>query len=522
MSTHLEDLIEALSNPLVYPHSPESIRVVQTHISVVFIAGSRVYKVKKAVDLGFLDFTTLEKRRHFCRQEVALNSRFSEGVYLGVVSIYRSASGINLMGEGEEIEVAVLMRYIPHERTLIRMLEDDRVGGETLDRVAEKIAQIHAKAGTGRHIASFGAPEVIYLNLRENFLQTEPYVGRTLDKELHETISTLALDFLEAHEDLFRKRMEGGFIRDCHGDLHADHVVLLNGIILVDCIEFNDRFRYGDTVSDLSFLLMDLDFHGYPAFADRVMSSYAESSGDPHVRDLLGFYKSYRAFVRGKVLGFTLDEAEVSPAEKEAAVGSAQLYFRLSLSYLKPLPPVLIITMGLSGTGKSYLASRLGTRLGVQPVRSDVERKAIFEIPTDEHRLDKYGEGIYTRSATKLTYGALFQQARRALGKGQSVILDASFLGFEDRQMARETARNEGARFRMIECVAPDEILRERLERRTECVREPSDARWDILQQQKAHFDPIRRDESPDRRIWESTTNANSFLDPFVRELLAT
>lgn len=522
MSTHLEDLIEALSNPGVYAHKTASVEVIQTHISVVFIAGDLVYKVKKPIDLGFLDFTTLEKRRHFCRREVILNSRFSEGVYLGVESIFRDDSGINLRGDGREIEVAVLMRRIPEECTLKWMLENDRVSQELLDRVADRIAAIHAQARSAADIASFGSPEVIYFNLRENFFQTEPYIGRTVDRAVYEAISTLALDFLDTHEDLFRERMKRGFTRDCHGDLHAEHVVFLDGIMLIDCIEFNDRFRYGDTASDLGFLLMDLDFHGYPAFAEGVAGRYAQTSGDPEILKLLGFYKSYRAFVRGKVLGFTLDETEVSDSEKQVAAETAKLYFRLSLSYLEPPPPALIITMGFSGTGKSYLSKRLGRRLNLDPVRSDVVRKKIFGVAPDEHRLDKYGEGFYTPFAKEVTYGALFDQARRSLERGQSIILDASFLCFSDRQTARETARKAGARFRMIECVAPDEDLWQRLQRRSKDIDEPSDARWDVVVHQKEHFDPIRHEELADCRTWDSTSDASSFLASFVRELLAT
>lgn len=522
MSSELQDVITALSDPRTYPHGPESVDIVQTHISVVFIAGDLVYKIKKPLNLGFLDFTSLEKRRHFCCQEVLLNSRFSEGIYLGVVAICRSETGINLKGQGEPIEAAVLMRYIPEERTLRWMLEQDRVTGEMMDSLADRIAAIHGQARTGADIASFGSIEVISLNLRENFTQTEPYIGRTLDADVHRAIALRALDFVVTRKGLFRGRVEQGFIRDCHGDLHADHVVFMNGIVLVDCIEFNDRFRYGDTASDLGFLLMDLDFHGYPAFSGQIASRYAQSADDPNVLELLGFYKSYRAFVRGKVLGFRLDEAEVSREDKESARETARLYFQLSLSYLAPLPPVLIITMGFSGTGKSYLAARLGKRLGAELFRSDVVRRRIFQVPHGEHRLDKFGEGIYRRSAMKLTYGALFDESTKALEHGRSVILDASFLRFEDRESARDIARRAGARFRMIECVAPDEILRERLEKRVGDTEEVSDARWEILQQQKAIIDPIRPEESQALRIWDSTRNINSFLASFVRELLAT
>jgi len=320
----LEALIRALSNPIVYPNQPQSVQVIQTHISVVFIAGKLVYKVKKPLNLGFLDFTTLEKRRHFCEQEVKLNSRFSEGIYLGVVSICQSGSGVNLSGDGEEIEVAVLMSLIPEDRIMTNMLKHDLITGEILDKIADKIAYFHSNAARGPGIASFGSIEVIYQNLRENFDQVIPFVGRTIDEDTYDQISQLSLDFVDLHKELFPDRMKGGFIRDCHGDLHVDHVVILDRIMLVDCIEFNDRFRYSDTVADLAFLLMDLDFQGYPAFAKYLAEKYAHTSGDAGLPNLVRFYQSYRAVIRGKVLGFELDESEISGAERDAAVTTAR------------------------------------------------------------------------------------------------------------------------------------------------------------------------------------------------------
>ena len=329
MTGRLDDLIPTLSDPSIYPHHPDSIQVVQTHISVVFIAGELVYKIKKPLDLGFLDFTTLEKRKYFCQQEVRLNSRFSEGIYLGVEAIHEGPSGINLKGEGAEIEAAVLMRRIPHERLLIGMLHNNQVTPELLDRLADRLAYFHSNAAGGPQITSFGSNHVIYQNLKENFEQTINFIGRTIDAQTHEAVSTLATEFLEKHQSLFRERMERGFIRDCHGDLHLEHVVILDEIMLYDCIEFNDRFRYGDTAADLAFLLMDLDFRGYPAFADRIAGRYAEWSGDREILRLLGFYKSYRAFVRGKVEGFILDEPEVSESERQSAREVAKKYFAL-------------------------------------------------------------------------------------------------------------------------------------------------------------------------------------------------
>lgn len=521
MTARLDKLIRAMSEPSFYPHNPDSVEIVQTHISVVFIAGDLVYKVKKPLNFGFLDFTTPEKRKYFCNQEVVLNSRFSTGIYLGVVPVYESASGLNIRGDGEETDYAVLMKRIPEDRLMINMLDRDEITPEILDRIADRLTYFHSRASTTPQIAGFGSVEVIRQNLTENFTQTQPYLGRTIEPAIHEAIRTRSFAFLKNTRELFEQRMRKGFIRDCHGDLHVDHVVILDGIMLCDCIEFNDRFRYGDTASDLSFLLMDLSFRGFPAFSKRIASRYAETSGDSRVLDLIDFYKSYRAFVRGKVVSFTLDESEISDSEKESAHTTARDYFLMSLaSLLPPPPPTLIITSGLTGTGKSFLSARLGKRLGIEPLRSDVVRKEIFGLSKGEHRLDKYAEGIYTAKATEMTYRALLEIARTCLGKGESVILDASFMRYTDRAQARDIALRSKARFRVIECVAPDEReIRRRLEERRESHADPSDGRWEIFLKQKADYERIRENERTDHRLWDSTTDSNAFLASFVREL---
>ncbi len=521
MSVHLDRLIIAMSEPDLYPHRPDSVLVIQTHISVIFIAGDLVYKIKKPVGFGFLDFTTLEKRRFYCQREVLLNSRFSEGVYLGVVSIHEDSAGINLEGRGRETEVAVLMRRLPEERTMLQMLDRDLITPEILDRLSDRIALIHAAAPTGSPIATYGSFEVIAQNLRENFDQTDAYVERTIDRETRQAVLDLAMDFMRDHRDLFERRMTHGFIKDCHGDLHLDHVVILNGIVLFDCIEFNDRFRYGDTASDLGFLLMDLDFRGFPAFDERISHRYAKAAGDHEILKLLGFYKAYRAFVRGKVLGFTLDEPEVSQAEKESAAQTAAHYFALSLACLMPSPrPALIITAGLTGTGKSFLAEKLGTRLGIQPLRSDVIRKQILGVPPTEHRLDKYGEGIYTSSSTESTYRVLLDGARSALTRGESVILDASFMRRTDRIAARSIALATRSQFRIIECTCPEDVAFQRLKQRARAENEPSDGRREIYEEQIQRFEQAQNDDGPYWRQWDSTTDPNPFLTGLVRELM--
>ncbi len=419
MSAELDRLIKGLSEPSIYPVRPNRVQIIQTHISVVFIAGDLVYKVKKPLNLGFLDFSTLEKRKYMCEREVVLNSRFSHDIYLGVAPIHESDSGFNFDGIGKEVDAAVVMRRVPEDRFMTAMLEKDLVTPTILDRLADRLAYFHSQAQRGSEISAFGAVEVIYGNLKENFDQTAAYVDRTIDRDTYENISDAAVDFLFLREALFHDRVRGGFIRDCHGDLHLDHVLILDGIMFYDCIEFNDRFRYGDTASDLGFLLMDLDFLGFPAYAERITRRYAKYSGDRAIVALLNFYKSYRSFVRGKVLSLALDEPEIGAGEKAALSRQAREHFALALAYFKaPPPPTLIIVSGLIATGKSSLAIQLGKRLGIDVFRSDVVRKRLLHIPTFEHRLDKFGSGVYTPSATELTYAALLDRGPAGPGSG--------------------------------------------------------------------------------------------------------
>jgi uncharacterized protein len=524
VSAELDHLIKSLEDPSLYPVRPDRVEIVQTHASVVFIAGDLVYKVKKPVNLGFLDFSTLEKRQFFCRQEVILNSRFSHDIYLGVAPIsYEDGSGFNFYGMGKEVDAAVVMRRIPEDRFMTAMLEKDLVTPAILDRLADRLAYFHSQARRGPEISAFGAVEVIHGNLKENFDQTAGYVNRTLDKETYEDISAASVDFLFLREALFHDRVRGGFIRDCHGDLHLDHVLILDGIMFCDCIEFNDRFRYGDTASDLGFLLMDLDFQGFPAYAQRITQRYAQYSGDRDIVSLLAFYKSYRAFVRGKVLSFALDEPEISAVAKSALSREAQEHFAFARAYFHaPPPPTLVILTGLIATGKSSLARQLGKRLGIDPFGSDTIRKGIHHIPPFEHHLDKFESGVYTPSATELTYAALLDRARQALDRGESVVLDASFMRYRDRQAAGELARASAARLRIIECTAPDHIIQSRLEKRQLRQDEPSDGRWEIYCEQKTRFEPIRPDEHPYHRVWDSTTDLNTFLRAFVREIMCS
>jgi uncharacterized protein len=522
MNTLFEDVITAMSDPDIYPHRPSSVRVIHTHISVVFVSEDLVYKIKKPLNLGFLDFSDLDKRAYFCNQEVELNRRFSENIYLGVIWIYQGRSGINLDGDGIPVEVAVLMKRIPEDRILLNILGQDKVEPELIDRIADRIAEIHSMSPTNQTISSFGSVEVISQNLQENFTQTLPYIGLTIDSECHRSISRLASDFLDANMSVFEERVRNGFIRDCHGDLHVDHVIVMNGIMLCDCIEFNDRFRYCDTAADIGFLLMDLDYSGFPAFSKTAAERYAKTSGDTGILDLFPFYKSYRAFVRGKVSSFALDEPEIPTGERSTLKDTAQDYFRLALSYFThDSSPILIITMGLTGAGKSFLASKLGVRLGIEILRSDVIRKEIHGVSPLHHQLDNYTVGLYTPEATESTYRSLLERARKCVESGNSVIIDASFLNRKHRILARDLAQALGARFSIIQCSAEDDVVRTRLDARLSDRNESSDGRWEIFLAQKSAFDPISASEADNCRRYDSVENLDSFLAKYVRRIIS-
>ena len=521
MNEHLERLIRSLSDPSVYPHHPDSVRVIQTHISVVFLAGELVYKIKKPLFLGFLDFTTLEKRNFFCHQEVGLNSRFSNNIYLGVVSIFESSSGIvSLGGEGRVIEYAVLMRLIPENKILKNALALDLVSVSTIEKVADSIRYYHSKASRGPQISIFGAPEVITQNIKENFSQTESFIGKTISNETFKFIKYSSLSFVEQKRALLEQRVKEGDIRDCHGDLHLDHVVLLDQIMLVDCIEFNDRFRYSDCLADIAFLLMDLDFSGYPAFSDIVRKQYLIERPDEDCQELLRFYKVYRAYVRGKVQSFTLNEPEIDADYKLKALLTASDYFRLARSYLEPsVEPTLVIMCGLMGTGKSFLASKLALRLGIQSLRSDVIRKLSLGFTNLEHSLDKYREGIYTRESSDKVYSMMLDEAGRRLSRREHVIIDASFQKLSHRIAARRLARKHKAKILLIHCITPDNIIHARLIERIQRLEEPSDGRWELLNLQKSDFDPVGPDEKDGYLEYNPNIDTNKFLTKVATQI---
>jgi len=306
----------------------------QTQMSFLFLTGDYVYKVKKPVDLGYLDYTTLEKRRFFCQQELKLNRRLCPDIYLEVVPIVQHQSKILLGGKGKVVEYAVKMRQLPPQRMMDVLLSKNQVSEGMVRQVAQKLADFHQQAETNAEISSYGDLSTILTNTEENFTQTQKYIGVSISREQYQTIKAYTDSFAEQNIRLFKKRVKEGRIRDCHGDLHSAHICFIDGICIYDCIEFNDRFRYCDVASEIAFLAMDLDYHRRPDLSRHFIDAYVKSSQDEELLKLLHFYKCYRAYVRGKVESFKLDDPHIPEGEKTRALAAARRYFQLAKSYI--------------------------------------------------------------------------------------------------------------------------------------------------------------------------------------------
>jgi len=332
MSSLIDDLLDPLSLPDPTPH----VTLVQTHISMVFMGEDYVYKIKKPVDFGFLDFSSPEKRHRYCEQEVRLNQRLSKGVYLGVLPVTHSEGRHRIGGNPDEaVDWAVRMKRIPEACLMRSLYERGELRDSHLEATAQLLARFHREAERSPAIDEFGTWLRFKVNTDENFAQTEAFVEQTLDQETYERIRDWTDAFYRANGPLFEQRVQQGRIRDCHGDLHMEHICFLDPVAAIDCIEFNDRFRYSDTLADIAFLLMDLEFRGGMNLAGRLWRMYADLAGETGMERLLSFYKVYRAYVRGKVIGFQLHDPNIDDKTKEEALQTARRYFALARSYVE-------------------------------------------------------------------------------------------------------------------------------------------------------------------------------------------
>jgi len=331
--SNLPPVAEALLQPQAYPHKTGEINLVQTQMSFIFLTGAFVYKVKKTINLGYLDYTTLENRHFFCHQELKLNRRLCPNAYLDIVAINKDKNSIRINGKGEPIEYAVKMSQLPQEHMMDALLRSGQLTQKMITQVAEKLASFHRKTETNPEISAFGRIEVISQNNKENFHQTEKYIGISLLSSQYNRILNYTTEFINTHVVLFQNRIREGKIKDCHGDLHAAHICFTNNICIYDCIEFNDRFRYSDVASEIAFLAMDLDRYKGGDLSRYFINAYVGITKDVDLLKLLNFYKYYRAYVRGKVESFKQDDPHIPATEKAQSLIVARKYFDLAESY---------------------------------------------------------------------------------------------------------------------------------------------------------------------------------------------
>jgi uncharacterized protein len=514
-------IIDALSHLDAYPDRPAAVSMRQTHISWLFFTEHFVYKVKKPVNFGFLDFTTLEARRHFCEEEARLNRRLASDVYVGVVEVKAMDGHVRLGGPGEVVDYALQMRRLPEDRMLPTLLAQGDVTPETMRRLAHLLAAFHARAETGPAINQDGTVATILGNWEENFAQTSAYLDWPLRREVHDRIRRRVLAFCRTHAWLYDHRIAQGRIRDGHGDLRAEHICLTEPIAIFDCIEFNHRFRYGDVAADVGFLAMDLDERGHADLSQAFVQAYVSYAGDHGLLSVLDFYKCYRAFVRAKVECFCLDDPAVSAGDKRLAARAASRFCQLAASYADALQsPWLLLTCGLMGSGKSVLADALAQRLDVEVLSSDVMRKEMAGIKPTTAAHAAYGVGLYTAERTEATYAHLFERAECLLAQGRSLLLDASFQRASHRAQARQLAARVGAEFGVLECWCPDEELRRRLASRVAQGGSVSDGRWELIAQQRQAFEPLF-EIPPWQHLKVDTTQAPDLLVEEVLHQLA-
>lgn len=477
--------------------------VVQTHISVVFLAGEVVYKLKKPVRFPFLDYSTLALRQHYCQEEVRLNRRLAPTVYLGVVSVLQNGAEYRI-GEGTFPQDAVVVDYLvkmhrlPVERMLDSLGAHRRVSTEDMHALARRLVSFHATAATDQ-ASRYGAPEAIWQALADNFQETVPFIGHTLSAKQYDQIQEFSRRFFTDHQELFRKRIHQGRVREGHGDLRCEHVCFLDeGIVIFDCIEFSPGLRTCDVASELAFLAMDLELHGAPALAAELTHAYSAQAKDTDLLRLLPFYQCYRAYVRGKVESLKTREPEVLPEERERARVQACRAFRLASRYAGGVPPpVLVIVCGRIGTGKSTVARLLSERTGFPMFNSDIERKRLAGLAPTARAGTEYRAGIYTEAFNRRTYAALRTQAERELRAGRGAIVDATCKRREERRAFLELGKHLGVRVLFVECRANPPEVERRLRKREQKGDAVSDATWAIALKEQADFPPF--DDIPDR-----------------------
>jgi len=492
VNTTLPPLIQQMMQPGFYPHPvTEPIELIQTHISYVLLTGDYVYKLKKPVNFGFLDFSTLDKRQHFCNQELRLNQRGAPELYLEVLPVTQVDRQYQLGGTGQPVEYALKLHQFPQEALLSKLFEQGQLGETDLEELGCVVAQYHAKAETNDYIRTFGEIPQVRAAINKNYEQTQKYIGGSQTQAQFEETKHYTDSFFAQRPELFTSRIQNNWIRECHGDLHLRNICRWQGkIMLFDCIELNEPFRFVDVMYDVAFTVMDLEARQRPDLGNAFLNTYVEQTGDWEGLQVLPLYLSRQAYVRAKVNSLLLDDPAVPAAAKEEAVATAAHYYQLAWQYTKPRQGKLILMSGLSGSGKSTIARQLARKLGAIHIRSDAVRKHLGGISLQ----DRGSAELYTAEMSQQTYGRLLELGMMLATQGFPVILDAKYDRQQLRLKAKARAEAHHLPLQIVNCTAPLEVLRDRLSSRTGDI---ADATADLLESQQAFWEPFTEAEQP-------------------------
>lgn len=498
------ELIQALMAPSRYAHPVDRVELVETHISWVLLAGDYAYKIKKPVDFGFLDFSALEARAHFCAEELRLNRRHASQLYLEVVPVTGTPAEPQLGGEGAAIEYAVRMRRFSGQDQFDRLLSAGRLQPEHIDQLAEALYDLHQQADPAPQDSAYGLPEQVIAPMRDNFSSLRALVK---DDERQAQLQRLA----EWTEGRFAalcarllERRNNDHVRECHGDAHLANVTLFQErATLFDCLEFSPDLRWTDTMADLAFTLMDLHDRGAEGLSWRLLNRYLDLSGDYAGLDLLVFYMVYRAMVRAKVAALSLADAG---SDQQAAGHLDELdnYLSLAMRLAGERRPALILSFGVSASGKSWLGERLLERCGLVRLRSDVERKRLHGLEAQARTQSEPGAGLYSQAATGRTYARLSELAADLLAAGFPVLVDATFLKREQRAPFRRLAAGLGVPFGILACTAERAVLDARLAARRAAGSDPSEADARVLQRQLDLIEPCQARDGQDLLVLDT------------------
>jgi len=491
-------LIQGLMKPDIYQHDTQAIRLVETHCAWVILTGAYAYKLKKPVNFGFLDFSTLEKRKFYCEEELRLNQRFAAAIYLDVVAITGTAENPQIAGKNQVLEYAVRMRQFPDNLLLSQLASRQALKTVHIDQLIDIVSDFHRHAARSGNEDNFGTPANTHHWIQENFQHIQPLLTSIAEKadiallrDWSETAYTHLIPVMQ-------QRKQTGAIRECHGDLHLGNITLINDCVTpFDCIEFNPDLRWIDVVSEIAFVLMDLDERGLHGYAHRFLNGYLQQTGDYSGLQLLPYYQAYRAMVRAKVAKLRGQQTRPGDTGHARAESEYRNYLQLALRYTTRNRPVMVIMRGLSGSGKSTVARDLCEQTGMIQLRSDVERKRAAGLAATDASQSAPGKGLYSADKTADTYQQLAALAQSVLQAGYSAVIDATFLKQEQRDLFRSQAAASGTPFLIIECSAPGEELERRILARQAGRQDPSEATLEVLHAQQATDEPLSAAEKP-------------------------